>query len=335
MKDNHLMFFLAATGASVISETPVLGQITVANSTMNYAGSFAETITGYLAGLPSDDETASLEAMCPSYRTNDAFRFQKADDEAYLTETDDSDIRARGASFKRIQYKGTQVIDETQQKGLTMRVEHKDLAKDGGVIIPGWENNYAVELRKRLVRSDKYRFIALLDAAANNTAITFSAATNPDGLLRAQVGLTRTKSGRFPSHMLIGNASWEGRIDAYEAAARVNPGSANHADYDEVRLARYLRVRKVLIEEGMKQLVKGGAKTDQLGLINYSYSASDSKIIGDPSNCFRAWSPVKGGGEWAVSIQEYDVYTDITVWHESKIVIPQTTGIEKTTVTLA
>lgn len=334
MKDKHLMFFLAATGASVISETPVLGQITVANSTMNYGGSFSETVTGYLAGLPSNDETASLEAMCPSIRTNDFFRFPKADDEAYLTETDGSDIRANGASFKRVQYKGTQVTDETQQKGLTMRVDHKDLAKEGGVIIPGWENAYALELMKRLVRADKYRFIALLDAAATNAAITFSAATNPDGLLRAMVALTRTATGRFPTHCLIGNASWEGRIDAYEAAARVNPGSANHADYTPERLAGYLRVGKVLIEEGMKQTVKGGAKSDQIGLANYSYSASDSKIIGDPSNCFRAWSPVKGGGEWATSIQEYDVYTDITVWHESKIVIPQTTGIRKTTVTL-
>jgi len=335
MKDNHLAFFLAATGASVISETPIPGQITVANSSLNYAGSFDETITGYLAGLPSDDETASLEAMCPSLRTNDFFRFPKADDEAYLTETDDSDIRARGASFKRVQYKGTQVTDETQQKGLTMRVDHKDLAKDGGVIIPGWENMYAMELRKRLVRSDKYRFIALLDAAANNVAVTFSAATNPDGLLRAQVKRTRTATGRRPTHILIGDTSWEGRIDAYEAAARTNPGSANHADYDVARLANYLRVGKVLIEDGMIQTVKGGTKADQLGLKNYSYSASDSKIVGDPSNCFRAWSPVKGGGEWAVSIQEFDVYTDITVWHESKIVIPQTTGIEKTTVTLA
>ena len=43
---------------------------------------------------------------------------------------------------------------------------------------------------------------------------------------------------------------------------------------------------------------------------------------------------MKGGGEWAVEIQEYEVYTDITVWHESKIFIPFTSGIEKTTVTI-
>jgi hypothetical protein len=334
MKDKHLIHFLLATGASVISETPMLGQITVANSALNYGGSFTETITGYLAGLPSDDETASLEALIPSVQTNDFFRFLKADDDGYLTEADDSDIRARGASFKRVQYKGTQVVDETAQKGLTMRVDHKDLPKANGAVIPGWENMYAMELRKRLLRADKYRGIAAIDAASTNVAITFSAATNPDGLLRAQVQLTRTATGRLPTHCVIGNASWQGRVDAYEAAARVNVGAVNHADYDEAALARYLRVGKVIIEDGMKQSAVGGAKTDQLGLVNYSYSAATSKIMGDPSNVFRAWSPVKGGGEWAVSIQEFDVYTDITVWHESKIVIPQTTGIRKTTVTI-
>lgn len=335
MKDKHLIHFLLATGATIISETPVLGQITVANSALNYGGSFTESITGYLAGLPSDDETDSLEALIPSIQTNDFFRFLKADDDAYLTEADDSDIRARGAAFKRVQYKGTQVVDETSQKGLTMRVEHKDLPKADGSVIPGWENMYATELRKRLVRADKYRGIAAINAAAIDAAITFSAATNPDGLLRAMVQLTRSATGRLPTHCVIGNASWQGRVDAYEAAARVNVGAVNHADYDEAALARYLRVGKVIIEDGMKQATIGGTKTDQLGLVNYSYSAATSKIMGDPSNVFRAWSPVKGGGEWAVSIQEFDVYTDITVWHESKIVIPQTTGIRKTTVTLA
>jgi len=335
MKDALLIHFLAATGAGIISETPVLGQITVANSAMNYAGSFHETITGYLAGLPSDDEQDSLDAICPALRTNDFFRFPKADEEAYLTETDDSDIRARGASFKRVQVKGTQVVDETQQKGLTMRVDHKDLAKDGAEIIAGWENAYAASLQRRLVRSDKFRALTMLDAAATNAAVTFSAVTNPDGLLRAMVQATRTATGRYPTHCLIGNASNQGRQDAYEAATRANHALAAHANYSLEELARYLGVGKVVLETGMRQAVKGGAKADALGLVNYSYSAEDMKIQGDPSNIFRAFSPVKGGGEWAVSIQEHDVFTDITVWHESKIVIPQTTGIRKTTVTIA
>lgn len=336
MNPKHLNQFLLLTGATIIGDAPMLGQITVANSTQNYAGSLAQDITGYLAGLPSNDESAMLEMLFPGVQTNDFFQFAKGDDEGYLTEADGSDIRNAGASFKRVQYKGTTVTDSTQQKGLTMRVDHKTLPKVNGTVVPGWENRYAANLRNRLIRADIVRGIALVDAAATNTAVTFSASTNPDGLLRAQMQRTRVAAGSLAwAQMVIGNASWQGRIDAYEAATRANTGSVNHSDYTPEDLARYLLAKRVIIQDGIKQTSKGATKTDVLGLANYSYSVTDSPILDDPSNVKRAWSPVKGGGEWAVAIQEYDVFTDITVWHESKIFIPYTAGIEKTTVTLA
>jgi len=329
----HLAHFLALTGATLISDTPVLGQITVSNSAQNYAGSLAQDVQGYLAGLPSSDEMSLLDALFPGIQTNRFFQFAKADDEAYMTEADDSDIRAAGASFKRVQYRGSVVTDATAQKGLTMRVDHQTLPTVNSVIVPGWENRYASALRNRLVRADKVRGLAVIDAASTNVAITYSAATNPDGLLRAMCQLTRSSTGLMPTHCVIGNASWQARQDAYEAATRVATGISNHSDYDEVALARYLRCGQVIIDEGLKQSAKGAAKADTLGMANYSYSANGSPIIDDPSNVKRAWSPVTGGGEWAVAIQEHAVYTDITVWHESKIFIPITTGIRKTTAT--
>lgn len=334
MKDKHLNHFLLLTGATLVADAPTLGHITVANSAQNYAGSLAQDVQGYLAGLPSTDESAMLEALFPGMQTNDFFQFAKADDEAYFTEADDSDIRAIGANFKRVQYRGTTVTDSTVQKGLTMRVDHKSLPKVNGQIVPGWENRYAAALRARLIRADIYRGLAVIDAAATNVAITYSAATNPDGLLRAMVQLGRTATGMLQTHVVCGNASWQGRMDAYEAAARVNTGVANHSDYTPEDLARYLGVGRVIIQDGVKMTTKGGTKADMLGLVNYSYSANPSPIIDDPSNVKRAFSPVTGGGEWAVAIQENTVFTDITVWHESKIFIPISTGIRKTTVTL-
>lgn len=331
----HLNAYLALTGATVLGNSPELGQITVANAAQNYAGSLARDVQGYLAGLPSSDESAMLEALFPGMQTNDFFQFAKADDEAYLTEADDSDIRAIGASFKRVQYKGTTVTDATQQKGLTMRVDHKTLPKIGGEVVAGWENRYAASLKNRLTRADIVRGLALVDAAATNVAITFSAATNPDGLLRAQCQLTRTAIGDLANVQLVmGNASFQGRADAYEAAARANTSLANHAGYSLEELARYLTIKRVILQDGIKQTKKGAAKTDVLGLLNYSYAVTDSPIMDDPSNVKRAWSPVTGGGEWAVAIQEHAVFTDITVWHESKIFVPQSTGIRKTTVTI-
>jgi hypothetical protein len=334
MKDKHLNVLLALTGATIAGDSPVLGHITVSNAAQNYAGSLAQDVQGYLAGLPSSDEQQRLDALFPGIQTNDFFQFAKADDEAYLTEADDSDIRAYGSAFKRVAYKGSTVTESTKQKGLTMRVDHKTLPKVGGVIVPGWENRYAAALRNRLIRVDKVRGLAVLDAAATDVAITFSAATNPDGLLRAMVQLSRTANGQMPTHCVIGNASWQGRIDAYEAATRANTGVANHSDYTEEDLARYLMVGKVIVEDGIKQTAKGAAKANTLGLLNYAYMGSDSPIIDDPSNIKRAWSPVTGGGEWAVAIQESAVYTDITVWHESVFFTQFTAGIRKTTVTI-
>lgn len=331
---NPLAHFLAFTGASVISDAPVMGEITVANSSQNYAGSLAQDIAGYLAGPTSPDEEARFNLLFPGIQTNDFFQFAKADDEAYLTEADDSDIRNAGASFKRVQYRGSTVTDSTIQKGLTIRVDHKRLAKNGGVIIPGWENKYAATLKKRLIRVDKVRGLALLDAAATNANVVWSSTSNPDGYLRAMVQATRTGSGMMPTHVVIGNAAMQARIDAYEAADRTN-AMANHGSYTMEALANYLMAGRVVLEDGIKQTAKGASKADVLGMVCYSYSAEESPIIDDPSNIKRAWTPVLGGGEWGVAIQESAVYTDITVWHDSKIFVPLTAGIRKSTVSLS
>jgi hypothetical protein len=326
----HLLHYLALTGATAISTVPVLGQITVANSAQNYAGSLAQDVQGYLAGLPAGDEQVALDALFPGIQVNDFFQFAKADDEGFLTEADDSDIRGIGASFKRVQYRGTLVTASTIQKGLTMRVDHKTLPKVGGVIVPGWENRFADALRNRLTRVDRVRGLSVLDGAATSGGNkTFSGATNPDGYLRAMVQLTRVANGSMPTHCVLGNAAQQLRCDAYEDATRVNHAMANHADYSMAELAAYLGVGKVVLEDGIKQTAKAATKADVLGLAAYSYTSNDSPLMDDPSNIRRAWSPVLGGGEWGVAIQEAAVYTDITVWHESLFFTPFTAGIRK------
>lgn len=322
--------YLALTGATSASLLPELGQITVANSALNYAGSLAQDVQGYLAGLPSSDEQLMLDALFPGIQVNYRFQFAKADDEAFLAEADDSDIRASGASFKRVQYRGTTVDSSTIQKGLTMRVDHRDLPRVNGDIVAGWENRYADALRNRLMRVDRIRGIAVVEAAATSGGTkTFDGTTNPDGNLREMVQLTRLANGTLPSHCVMGNAAQQLRQDAYEAAARVNHAMANHAAYTMEQLAGYLGVRKVVVDDGIKQTAKGGTKSNAMGSVAYSYMSNESAIIDDGSNIRRAWSPVTGGGEWGVAIQEAAVYTDITVWHESVFFSAFTAGIRK------
>lgn len=331
----HLPLFLTLSGATSASLLPVLGEITAINSGMNYAGSLASDVQGYLAGLPATEEEQLLDMLFPSLETNDFFQFPKMDDEFFLTEADDSDIRAIGASFKKVQFRGTVVTDATQQKGLTMCVDHKTLRKVNGKIVPGWENDYAAALKARLIRAEIVRGIALIDAAATNANVVWSAAGNPDGDLRSAAQATRTATGLMPTHLVLGNAAQQLRQDSYEAAARANHAMANHANYSMEELARYVGVKKVIVEDGIKQLKKGAAKVDRLGLAAYTYSATDSPLIGDPSNIKRAVSQTPFDGRWAVAIKPGTVSTDITVFHESKIFVPITSGIIKRTAAAA
>ncbi len=327
----HLPLFLTLSGATSASLTPVLGEITVINSGMNYAGSLASDVQGYLAGLPATDEEQLLDMLFPSIETNDFFQFPKMDDEFFLTEADDSDIRAIGASFKKVQFRGTVVTDATQQKGLTMTVDHKTLRKVNGKIVPGWENDYAAALKARLIRAEIVRGLALIDAAATNTNVVWSSAGNPDGDLRSAAQATRTATGLMPTHLVLGNAAQQLRQDSYEAAARANHAMANHANYTMEELARYVGVKKVIVEDGIKQTKKGATKVDRLGLAAYTYSATDSALIGDPSNIKRAVSQTPFDGRWAVAIKPGPISTEITVFHESKLFIPITSGIIKRT----
>lgn len=327
----HLPIFLTLSGATSASLTPVLGEITAINAGMNYSGSLASDVQGYLAGLPATDEEQLLDLLFPSIETNDFFQFARADDEFFLTEADDSDIRAVGASFKKVEYRGTIVTDSTQQKGLTMTVDHKQLRKVNGKIVPGWENDYAAALKARLVRAEIVRGLALLDAAATNTNVVWNASGNPDGDLRSAAQATRTATGMMPTHLVLGNAAQQLRQDSYEAAARANHEMASHASYTMEELARYVGVKRVILEDGVRQTKKGAAKIDRLGLAAYTYTATESPIINDPSNIKRAVSMTPFDGRWAVAIKPGTVSTEITVFHESKLFVPITAGIIKRT----
>jgi len=313
---------------------PEIGGITVANAaSQNYAASLAQDVTGYLAGLPDPDEEASLNLLVPLIQTADFFQYPVATDEAFLTEADDSDVRAIGASFKRVTNTGTTATDATVQKGLTKRVEHRTLPRVNGTILAGWENRTAASLQRRLTRADYVRAIAVIDGAANNTSpAAWSASTNPDGDLRAQAQRTLTKTGRAATHCLLGGAAQQLRQDAYEAATRANHAMASHADYTMEELARYLGVGMVKLVEAIKQTAKGATKSQILGSATYTYNAPAGVEIDDPSNFKRAWSPTMSGGRWAVFIQEGAAWTDITVFHQTKIFAPITAGVEKLTI---
>ena len=335
MKNRHLLFFSVMTGATSFGSSPsAFGEIVAVNAASTFAASLAQDISGYLAALPSTDESASLDLIAPPTQTADFFQFAKADDLAYLTEADDSDIRSVGANFKRIQMSGSLVTDATLQKGLTMRVDHRALARVNGVIVPGWENRTAASLKNRLVRAEKVRALSVIDAASNNTPVNWSTTpqtANPDGDIRHMAERSRIDTGMPTTTLMIGSSAQQARQDAYEAGERTN-NTTNHAGYTMEQLANYAQVKQAFVETGVKMQKKGATKVVTLGNVAYTYSAQQDASLEDPSNIKRCWSPTMSGGMWMVFVQESSAWTDITVFHQSKVIIPITLGIEKLTI---
>lgn len=330
----HFNFFCDMTGATTLELAPQnFGDIVAVNAASAFASSLAQDISGYLAGLPSTDESNLLDLIAPPVMTADFFQLPKADDLAYLTEADDSDIRAVGANFKRIQFSGTTVTDGTVQKGLTQRVDHRTIPMINGSRVSGWENNVAAGLKNRLIRAEKVRALSVIDAAANNTAVNWTTnphTANPDGDIRKAAERGRIATGLPSTNLMIGSTAQQTRQDAYEAGARTNNG--NHGDYTPQQIANYAQCRTGFIETGIKQSKKGATKVVTLGNVVYTYNAEKSPMVQDPSNIKRCWSPTLNGGMWMVFVQESAAWTDITVFHQSKVIIPISVGIEKLTI---
>lgn len=318
------------TGA-IISQTALSGQITVANSAQMDAANLSQALTAYIAGAPAPDLEAQLEALFPSIPTGRIAEFLKHGDEAFLTETDDSDIREPGAAFKRIEYNGDKALAKVLNKGLTIRVDHDRLERGpDGALRSGWQQRYVDLLRLRLIRAEILRGFGVLDAAATNLPKTWNAAANPDGDLRASVRLGHTDIGLKPNRIVIGDPAWQLRQDSYEDSTRANHAMANHAAYTTEQLAAYLGVQNVVRHEDLYQVKKNGNKTTIYGHV-LIYNAQAGQTEDDPSNIKRFTSNTDAGGRWGVYVEERAKFTDITVEHYSTFVVPISKGIRKIT----
>lgn len=324
---------IASFSGALISREPIAGQVTVANDSSYSAANLSQALTAYIAGQPAPDLEEFLNLMFPPVEAGRFFQFQQHTDDKFITETDDSDIRPVNAAFKRIEYRGNKQTGNVLNKGLTYRQDHDGIMRlPNGSLPSGWENAIADDLKRRLIRAEILRGIAILNAGATNANVTFDATTNPDGLMRAACRLSLTGKGVRPTHMMLGDVAWQLRQDSYEAAVRANHAMANHAEYDEAMLARYLGLKTVRREDSLYQTKRGAAKTDLLASLAYIYGASDSPLLDDPSNVKRVWSPTDDGPRFAAYVDQKRKYTDITVEHYSVYISPITTGIRKLTI---
>lgn len=307
-----------------VNQNPV-GVICAANEARFTSANYSEPLTAYTVGWRDPENIDQLiQDIFPEVSVGRRFEFKKAlNAEQFLSETDD--VRAIGSAFKRVESGGETVNEKTLNKGLTIRVDHDEAIEDN------WRETNVQRLMQRLLRNDLRRGVALIDAAATNVAKVWNNTTNPDGDVRAALKLGADATGMRGNIVVFGEAAFDLRLDAYEAADTPYAGRAAAMTLEE--LARKYMVDLVRV---VKARYQSGAATKAgiVGSVAYAYSAFKGASKDDPSNVKRFITPARGG-RFGVYVVEHEKYTDITVEHYSNIVISANIGIRKLTVAAA
>jgi len=294
----------------------------VAANESRFASTFySEPLTAYTVGWrdPENLETL-LETLAPAVPVGRRFEYKLADNaQAFLSESDD--VRAIGSSFKKVEYAGTSANEKTLNKGLTMCVDHDDEVGDG------WREMYVGRLMQRLLRNEVRRATALLLAAATSASKTWNSSANPDGDVRAMRIAGADSTGITGNTIVFGEAAWELRLDAYEAAANTSSYAGRAAAMTKEQLAAKLGADRVEVVKARYQST-ATAKANVLGSYVLGYFAVPGVGKDDPSHVKRFVTPT-AGGKFRVYVMEHEKTTDITVEHYSNIVITTSTGVRR------
>jgi hypothetical protein len=135
------------------------GNIYLANEARFTSSFFSEPLTNYTLGWKDNNNIeATLDFLMPPIQVPRRFEYKAATNaEAFLSEVDD--VRAIGADFKRVEYKGTSVNDKTLNKGLTIRVD-----QDQVQAMPNWREVYTTRLLQRILRNELRRAVTAVTA---------------------------------------------------------------------------------------------------------------------------------------------------------------------------
>lgn len=291
-----------------------------ANESRFSAAHYSEALTAFSSGYKDPENLSDiLEFIAPTIPVSRRFEFKKANNsEAFLSEMDD--IRSIGSSFKCVEYTGHTVNERTYNKGLTIRVDHDEIANDD------WQERYVQLLIQRLYRNELRRAINALNDASSAHSQIWSAQSNPDAHLRKALSTAANSSGIRPNRLLFGELAWDLRASAFEAKESIS--SIRSADMSPKDLASKLLIDEIKIIRARYQGDQD-RKAQIVGNSVYAYFAQNTITKDEPSNLKRFITPVDGGGNFRVYLEEDAKFTSISVEHYSNIVITSTLGIQK------
>lgn len=304
------------------------GEIYVANESRFNETFLSEPLTGYAVGWkdPSDLDT-TLAFFAPDVEVSPYFEYlETLNAEDFLTEDDDQ--RAIGAAYKVIEPpKGDVTLGKTVDRGLTEIVDLRTVRGQ-----TDWEQKKVARLLRRVKRNRLKRAIALLSAAATNTAKTWdtTAGKDPDMDLITEGVTARTASGVGFNRIGFGDTAWAKR--ALSHRAQNTAGGFASSSMTEQALAGILGVEKVMVSRERYQS-GAAAKSEIVNNLVLMFNAIDGADVDDASNIKSFRSKYEDGGYYRVYVQQISAnLVAITVSYEELTKITSTLGIRKFTV---
>ena len=309
------------------------GKVYLANEGAVSSQFLSEALTQYSVGWTSPEgklETLLRVLTGEPIVVSKRFEFRKMDNaKAFASVENDQDVRAIGADFKRVTVQGSIVDSHTVSKGLTLRIDRDELNDD-----PEAEQKAVAYLKTLLLRGEIIRaFTGLSGAATGGNAIsstwgTGANAADADAVVVGHLQTLADDSGLLPNRAFYGATAWSKRFTTLRAAS--TSAVAASATLTPEQLAGLLGVDSVHVCNERYQAASGKSTLLSNNLV-LLFNAQSSGIKDDPSNIKRFVTKVKGA-DFAVFREEKPAGVDVTVAHQSVIVITSSLGIGKITV---
>lgn len=301
--------------------------VCAANESRFNATHLSQPLTDYAIGWkPAEDIATMLNFLAPEVPVARRFEFKRGTNSHYFFSEDD-DVRAIGASFKRVEYEGEVVNSKTLNKGLTIRVDHDDEAD------MNFQERYVNLLLNRLWRNELRRAAALLATAAGSPASKNwgpAGTTDPDADLMAVLIASGDDAGISANRVLFGMNAWQVRYNKYKLSTA--PAAGASASMTPEQLSNLLMVDGVRVSKERYQSTVTAKSKVITGDSVFAFFGVDSAMKDDPSTLKRFVTPT-GQGKYAVYVEQHPKFTDISVEHYSELVATSTIGAKALTIT--
>lgn len=296
-----------------------------ANASLFDSSHLSEPLTNYAVGWRDESGLdKALAFFAPEVPVGMRFEYKQFDNVDDF-ETDTDDARGIGADFKQIIEGGSVIQDKLVNRGLQICVDEDELTDD-----PNWRERKVRKLLNRIKRNALIRAVALLDAAATNTAVTWDATAgkDPDVDIVNALAAGADRSGMMANRVGYGETARIKRLTSIRAQQHAG-GHAN-AGFNAGDLAAFLGVDDVLFAKS--RYGTGATKTRLMANLVLAFTAYNGIDPEDASNIKRFFRMLDG--------QRYRVYEwrdgpkkfRIAVEHYERTRITSTLGIRKNTV---